>query len=726
MRPLPFLLLPLLAGCPKTGTTDAPAGQAPDTYPEAPRGEVVDEHFGVQVPDPYRWLEDPDAEATQAWVKAQNELTYGYLEQIPERAAIRARIEQLWTYEQVGLPEKHDGRYYYGYNDGTWNHSKLYVADGLDAAPRLVLDPNAWSEDGTVALAGSAVSEHNRYLAYGKADGGSDWNTWYVKDLATGQDLPDTLAWVKFSGASWLPDESGFFYSRYPAPEDPLEQVSVEQKLYFHKVGTPQEQDELVFWNPSEPEWGYGGTVTDDGGWLVIEIWQGTEQKNRVYLEDLDTPGWEVRPLLDDFDAEYSLLGNDGRTFWFKTNLEAPRGRIIEIDLGQPGREHWREVLPQADDVLESAAYTGGVFVASYLHDAHSVIRVIGRDGAPIREVDLPAIGSAGGFWGEPDDPETFYSFSSFADPSSIFRYDLATGESHLWKRPEVDFDPADYVTEQVFYPSKDGTRIPMFLSRRKDVTPGPDTPTLLYGYGGFNIALTPGFSVARLQWMEMGGIYAVANLRGGGEYGEDWHAAGTLLQKQNVFDDFTAAGEYLVGQGYTSVEKLAIFGGSNGGLLVGAAVLQHPEAWGAAIAAVGVMDMLRYHLFTIGWAWASDYGTADDSEEMFRYLYGYSPVHNCREGVAYPATLITTADHDDRVVPAHSFKYTAALQRAQAGPEPILARIETRAGHSAGKPKSMRIDEAADMWAFLVRELRIDVPYPRNPNPGATLGEPR
>ncbi|MFH1463419.1 MAG: prolyl oligopeptidase family serine peptidase [Pseudomonadota bacterium] len=727
MRPLPCLLLiPLLAGCPKTAPTAAPTAGAGFAYPDAPRGDVVDDHFGVQVPDPYRWLEDPDAEATQAWVKAENELTFGYLDEIPERAAIRARIEQLWTYEQYGLPAKQAGRYYYSYNDGTWNHSKLYVADGLEAEPQVVLDPNTWSEDGTVALAGTAVSEEGRYLAYGKAEGGSDWNTWYVRDLTKGEDLPDTLEWVKFSGASWLKDESGFFYSHYPAPENPLEQVSVEQKLYFHRVGTPQEQDELVYWNPEQPEWGYGAGVTDDGAWLVIEIWQGTEQKNRVYLEDLTTPGWDVKPLLDDFDAEYSLLGNDGRTFWFKTNLDAPRGRVIAIDLDHPERDQWSEIVPQAEQVLEGAAYTGGVFVASYLHDAHSEVKVLGRDGALVRAVELPGLGSAGGFWGEPDDPETFYSFSSYADPSSIFRYDLTTGESSLWKRPEVDFEPADYVTEQVFFPSKDGTKIPMFISHRADVTPGPQIPTVLYGYGGFNVSLTPGFNVARLQWMEMGGIYAVANLRGGGEYGEDWHQAGTLLNKQNVFDDFAAAGEYLVGQGYTSAEKLAIFGGSNGGLLVGAAVLQHPDHWGAAIAAVGVMDMLRYHLFTIGWAWASDYGTAEDSEEMFRYLHGYSPVHSCREGVAYPATLITTADHDDRVVPAHSFKFTAALQHAQAGPEPILARIETRAGHSAGKPKSMRIDEAADMWAFLVRELGVDVPYPRNPTPGAELGEPR
>ena len=715
-----------LGGCPKTVETEAPAAETSWRYPDPRQGDQVDEYHGVQVADPYRWMEDPDADETRAWIDAENELTFGYLDGVPQRQAIRDRIEQLWTYEQFGQPGKHAGRYYYFYNDGTWNHSKLYVTDSLDAEAELLLDPNGWSDDGTVALSGTSVSETGRYMAYGRADGGSDWNTWTVLDMQSGEPLSDSLEWVKFSGASWAHDDSGFFYSRYPAPENPLEQVNLNQQLYFHAVGTPQDQDQLVYENPEQPEWGYSGVVTDDGETLVIHIWQGTEQKNRVYLEDLTEPGWDVKPLLDDFDAEYSLLGNDGSTLWFKTNLDSPRGKVISIDSAKPEREHWIELIPQAEDVLEGISLTGGHFVATYLHDAHSVVKVFDLEGQLVREVELPGLGTAGGFGGEPDDPETFYTFSSYADPSSIFHYDVGTGESALWKRPEVDFDPDDYVTEQVFYPSKDGTNIPMFITHRGDVEPSADTPTLLYGYGGFNIALSPWFSVSRLQWMEMGGIYAVANLRGGGEYGEEWHEAGTKLNKQNVFDDFAAAGEYLVANGYTSTPKLAIMGGSNGGLLVGASVLQRPDLWGAGIAAVGVMDMLRYHQFTIGWAWASDYGTVDDSPEMFEYLLGYSPVHSCKPGVAYPATLITTADHDDRVVPAHSFKFAAALQQAQAGPEPILIRIETRAGHSSGKPKSMRIDEAADMWAFLVRELGVDVPYPRNPTPGAELGEPR
>ncbi len=723
---LSALTLFAISGCPKTAEPESAAGSQGWTYPQARQSDQVDEHHGVQVPDPYRWMEDPDAEETRAWIDAENELTFGYLAEVPQRQAIRDRIEKLWTYEQFGQPAKHAGRYYYFHNDGTWNHSKLYVTDSLDADAVVLLDPNAWSEDGTVALSGTSVSESGRYMAYGRADGGSDWNTWTVLDLASGEKLDDTLEWVKFSGASWAHDDSGFFYSRYPEPENPLEQVNVNQKLYFHAVGTDQSEDQLVYENLEQPEWGYSGGVTDDGETLVIHIWQGTEQKNRVYLEDLTVPGWDVKPLLDDFDAEYSLLGNDGDTLYFKTNLDAPKGKVIAIDASQPAREHWVELLPQTEHVLEGISLVGGHFVATYLEDAHSAVRIFDLEGQLVREVELPGLGSVGGFGGEPDDAETFYTFSSYADPSSIYSYDVASGESGLWKRPEVDFDPEDYVTEQVFYPSKDGTQVPMFITHRKDVEPSAETPTLLYGYGGFNIALSPWFSVSRLQWMEMGGIYAVANLRGGGEYGEEWHEAGTKLNKQNVFDDFAAAGEYLIANGYTSTPKLAIMGGSNGGLLVGASILQRPDLWGAGIAAVGVMDMLRYHLFTIGWAWASDYGTVDDSPEMFEYLLGYSPVHSCKEGVAYPATLITTADHDDRVVPAHSFKYAAALQGAQAGPEPILIRIETRAGHSSGKPKSMRIDEAADLWAFLVRELGVDVPYPRNPTPGAEIGEPR
>ncbi len=728
MRALPLSALALfaLAGCPKTVEPGAPAAEPAFAYPQARMGDVVDEYHGVQVADPYRWMEDPDAEETRTWIEAENELTFGYLGEVPQRQAIRDRIEQLWTYEQYGQPGKHADRYYYYYNDGSWNHSKLYVTDSLDAEADLLLDPNSWSEDGTIALTGTSVSETGRYMAYGRADGGSDWNTWTVLDMESGETMDDTLEWVKFSGASWTHDDSGFFYSRYPEPENPLEQVNLNQQLYFHAVGTPQADDQLVYENPEQPEWGYAGVVTDDGETLVIHIWQGTEQKNRVYIEDLTEEGWDVKPLLDDFDAEYSLLGNDGSVLWFKTNLDAPRSKVIAIDTAKPEREHWVDIIPQADDVLEGISLTGGHFVATYLHDAHNVVKVFDLEGQLVREVELPGLGSVGGFGGEPDDPETFFTFSSYSDPSTIYSYDVASGDSALWKRPDVDFEPEDYITEQVFYPSKDGTEIPMFITRRKDVEVNGEVPTLLYGYGGFNIALSPWFSVSRLQWMEMGGIYAVANLRGGGEYGEEWHEAGTLLNKQNVFDDFAAAGEYLIANGYTQTDKLAIMGGSNGGLLVGASVLQRPDLWGAGIAAVGVMDMLRYHLFTIGWAWASDYGTVDDSKEMFETLLGYSPVHTCVEGTEYPALLITTGDHDDRVVPAHSFKFAAALQAAQGGDDPILIRIETRAGHSRGKPKSMRIDEAADMWAFLVRELGVDVPYPRNPTPGADVGEPR
>jgi len=702
----------LLSACPKPAELTDAAQQPAWAYPEARRGDVVDDYHGTAVADPYRWLEAPDSEETRAWIEAENALTFSYLEQIPARQAIHDRIEALWSYESYGMPFEQGDRYFYAYNDGSWNHSKIYWADELGAEPQLLMDPNILSEDGTVSLAGYTISEDGKTMAYGLADGGSDWRTWHVRDVASGQDGPDEVKWVKFSGTSWTHDNQGFFYSRYDEPESPLEQVNLNQKLYYHQLGQPQSEDELVYARPDEPEWGFGSTVTEDGRTLVIHVWQGTEEKNRIYLEDLDEEGFEVEPLLDDFDASYHFLGNQDSRFLFQTNLEAPRGRVIAIDIDQPDRENWQEVIPQAEETLDGVSLVGGKLVANYLKDAHSQVRIFDLQGQPTGSVELPGLGSVWGFGGEQDDSETFYAYSGFTTPSSIYRYDIASGESELWRQPEVDFDPSEYLTEQVFYQSKDGTRVPMFVSRRKDVALDGNAATLLYGYGGFNIPLTPSFRVTNLQWMEMGGVYAVANLRGGGEYGEEWHEAGTLANKQNVFDDFVAAGEWLVAQGYTNPERLAIRGGSNGGLLVGACAQQKPELFAAGIAAVGVMDMLRYHLFTIGWAWASDYGTSDDPE-LFPVLHAYSPLHNAVPGSSYPALLVTTADHDDRVVPAHSFKFTAAMQHAQAGPRPILTRIETRAGHSAGKPKSMRIEEAADSWAFLLRELGMDWPPP-------------
>jgi len=678
-------------------------------YPATPRVDQVDVYHGVPVEDPYRWLEDDNSIQTKAWVEAQNRVTFSYLRRIPQRGAIKQRLTKLWNYERYGVPFKEGGRYFYSRNDGLQNQSVLYTLTSLDAEPVVLLDPNTLSSDGTVALSGLAVSADGNHLAYGLATAGSDWNEWKVRDVRTGRDLDDHLKWVKFSGASWTKDGQGFFYSRYDEPTEAtrLTKVNYFQKLYYHRLGTPQTEDRLVYHRPDQKEWGFGGHVTDDGRYLVITARQGTDPKNRVLYQDLQRPGASVVELLMEFDASYDFIDNDGPVFWFHTDLNAPRGRIIAIDTSKPERAAWREVIAQSDDTLSRVSVVNNSFICSYLKDARSQVKVFALDGKWVREVELPGIGSAGGFGGKRRDRETFFSFTSFTAPGTIFRHDLATGKSTVFRQPKVDFNPADYETKQVFCTSKDGTRVPMFITRRKGLKLDGSHPTLLYGYGGFNIPVTPAFSVANLAWMEMGGAYAVANLRGGGEYGEEWHQAGTKLKKQNVFDDFIAAGEWLVANHYTSPKKLAIAGGSNGGLLVGAVLNQRPDLFGAALPAVGVMDMLRFHKFTIGWAWTSDYGSADRPDE-FKALYAYSPLHNVKPGKRYPAVLITTADHDDRVVPAHSFKYAATLQPAQAGPAPVLIRVETKAGHGAGKPTTKLIEEAADKLAFLVNELGV------------------
>ncbi|MEZ6113253.1 MAG: prolyl oligopeptidase family serine peptidase [Pirellulaceae bacterium] len=682
------------------------------TYPETQLGSQVDDYHGTTVADPYRWLEDPNSDETKAWVVAQNRVTFGYLESIPERAEIRRRLTELWNYERFGLPRRRGERYFYERNDGLQNQSVLYVTDGLEGEPRVLLDPNRLSEDGTVALAGWVVSEDGRSLAYGIARGGSDWREWHVRDVETGEDRADVLRWVKFSGASWKKDNSGFYYSRYDEPKagDELTQQNYYQKLYFHKLGDPQDHDTLVYERPDEKEWGFGGHVTEDGRYLIISVWRGTERKNQLFYLDLAASGNgaggadEVVELLSGFDAEYDFIGNDGSTFFLATDNDAPMRRVIAVDLEQPNPEAWREIVPPSEHVLSGVSLVGDRFFAEYLTDAHSRIRVFDLAGRHERDVQLPAIGSAGGFGGRRTDRETFYSFTNFTTPGAIYRYDIATGESHLFRAPNVAFDPADYVTRQVFCTSRDGTRVPLFITHRRDLGDGPH-PTILYGYGGFNISLTPGFSVANLVWLERGGVYVVANLRGGGEYGRQWHEAGMKDRKQNVFDDFISAAEYLIEQRIATPSTLAIRGGSNGGLLVGAAMTQRPELFAAAIPAVGVMDMLRYHKFTIGWAWVSEYGSSDDAAE-FANLMKYSPLHNLRAGTCYPATMVTTADHDDRVVPAHSFKFAAALQAAHTGDPPALIRIETKAGHGAGTPVSKRIDAATDELGFLTREL--------------------
>ncbi|MEH2377628.1 MAG: prolyl oligopeptidase family serine peptidase [Nostoc sp.] len=696
-----------------------PSSEKPLTYPSSHKSDQVDNYHGTLVADPYRWLEDPDSEETRTWIDAQNQVTFGYLSEIPTREKIKQRLTKLWDYEKYGIPFKEgesqgDGssdRYFYFKNDGLQNQSVLYTLKTLDDQPNVLLDPNKLSEDGTVALSGLSISENAKLLAYGLSASGSDWQEWKVRDIETGEDLQDHLKWIKFSGASWTHDHQGFFYSRYDEPNEKtqLEDVNYYQKLYYHQLGKPQSEDILIYHRPDQKEWGFSGGVTEDGHYLIISIWLGTDSKNLVFSKDLTNPNAEVVELINQFEADYSFINNDDSLFYFRTDLNAPRGRVIAIDTKNPAKENWREIIPQSAETLESVGILNNQFVADYLKDAHSQIKIFDLKGAFVREVELPGLGSAGGFGGKRHDTETFYIYTSFTAPGTIYRYDMITGKSTVFRQPEVDFNPADYETKQVFYHSKDGTKIPMFITHKKGIKLDGNNPTYLYAYGGFSASMTPSFSVSLLVWMEMGGVYAMPNIRGGGEYGEEWHQGGMKDKKQNVFDDFIGAAEWLIANKYTKTDKLAIAGGSNGGLLVGACITQRPDLFGAALPAVGVMDMLRFHKFTIGWAWTSEYGSADNPEE-FPALYAYSPLHNIKPDTAYPATLITTADHDDRVVPAHSFKFAAALQEAHAGNAPTLIRIETKAGHGAGKPTAKIIEEAADKWAFLVRTLDVEV----------------
>lgn len=683
-------------------------------YPEAPRSETVDDYHGTKVADVYRPLEDPDSEPTRAWVEAENKVTAAFLDAIPAREPIRARLTALWNYEKFGVPHREGGRYFFTRNSGLQNQAVLYTVPSLDAEPKVLLDPNTLSPDGTVALTGTSISDDGTRLAYGLAKAGSDWQEWRVRDVESGQDRDDHLKWIKFSGASWAKDGSGFYYSRFPEPKagEDLKGVNYYQKLYFHRLGTPQADDTLVYERPDQKEWEFHGSVTDDGKYLIITVAKGTDDKYRVLYKDLGTPDAPIVELIDNFDHEYSFIDNDGPVFWFKTDRDAPRGRVIAIDTRRPKAENWAEVIPQSGETLGGVAVVGDRFLASYLKDAHTQVKVFGLDGKPEREVELPGLGTATGFGGKRSDRETFYGFTSFNRPATIYRYDVAEGKSETFRSPKLAFDPDAYETTQVFYKSKDGTRVPMFITHKKGLALDGKNPTLLYGYGGFNIPLTPAFSASNLVWMEMGGVFAQPNLRGGGEYGEEWHKAGTKAKKQNVFDDFISAAEWLIEHKYTSTPKLAISGGSNGGLLVGACLTQRPSLFGAALPAVGVMDMLRFHKFTIGWAWVDDYGSSDDPE-LFKSLLAYSPLHNIKPGTCYPPTLVTTADHDDRVVPAHSFKFAAALQAAQSCNNPVLIRIETKAGHGAGKPTAKIIEEAADRWAFLVQVLDVPVRSP-------------
>lgn len=711
-----FALVFVLAACDEQTTNQrlepeaAPASKALAlSYPDTRTVDVVDDYHGTEVVDPYRWLEQDvrESEAVAEWVAAQNRVTDAYLDTLEMREHFADRLAALWNYERFGLPVKRGQRYFFTRNDGLQNQSVLYVQDGLDGEPRVLIDPNTWSEDGTVSLAQWVPGPDGVHVAYGIQDGGSDWRTWRILEVESGERLDDELQWLKFTSVAWDEQGEGFYYSRYPAPdpEAKFQSLNLNQKLFHHHLGQDQSDDELVYERPDQPEWGFFSTVSDDGNYLVITIFHGTDNRYRVAWKDLREPDSPVNMLIDEFSHDYSFVGSQDSRFFFYTNDGAPKYRLVAIDLEAPDQRN--ELIGERDHVLRGVSHVGGHFVASYLEDARSAVRVHGPDGALVREVELPGIGSASGFGGKPDDPETFFGFSSFNRPPTLYRYDVATGESTIWQSADVDFDPDSYTVRQVFYSSRDGTRVPMFIAHRSDVQPDRRTPTLLYGYGGFNISLTPSFSVPNLAWMEAGGVYAQANLRGGGEYGREWHQAGTKTRKQNVFDDFIAAVEYLIENSITSSDHLGIYGRSNGGLLVGAVTNQRPDLFAAALPAVGVMDMLRFDQFTAGRFWVDDYGSSSNPEE-FEALYAYSPVHNVESGTRYPAVLVTTADTDDRVVPGHSFKYAAALQAANTGGAPTLIRIETRAGHGAGTPVQMLIDLYADQWAFLARHTEL------------------
>jgi len=684
------------------------------SYPETSKLDLVETQFGEAVPDPYRWLENDvrTDKAVAEWVAKQNTLTQGYLAQLPLRQWFAQRIKALMDYERFGLPRKAGGYYFYMRNSGLQNQSQLFVRKGLNGTPRLLIDPNAWAKDGATALDAWVPSKNGKLLAYSIQDGGSDWRTIKVLDVTTGKELGDGIKWAKFTGIAWVGNE-GFLYSRFPEPQPGAEFQSLNknQAIYFHRIGTPQSQDQLVYSTPNDPELGHGAQVTHDGRWVVITTSKGTDSRYALHLIPLGkNRKWQARTLVAGLENDWRLVEGMGDTLYFVTNKDAPKLKVVKVNVAA-AKPQFEEVISERAETLERAEIVGDRLILAYLKDAKSVAEVRSLDGKPVQQIALNAIGTASGFSGEPGDPETFYAFSSFNQPSGIFRFDTRTGKSEPFALPKLTFNPADYAIEQRFYNSKDGTRVPMFVVRKKDVAQaGKAVPTLLYGYGGFDISLTPGFSAARMAWLEAGGAFALANLRGGGEYGKAWHDAGRLNNKQNVFDDFIAAGEYLIAQGITPKNGLTIQGGSNGGLLVGAVVNQRPDLFAAANAAVGVMDMLRFDRFTAGRYWVDDYGYPS-KEADWRVLRAYSPYHNIKVGVEYPAMLVTTADTDDRVVPGHSFKYTAALQAAKAGDKPHLIRIESRAGHGSGKPTDKAVAEGADILAFLAQWSGLEVP---------------
>ena len=681
------------------------------SYPVTAQGEVEDNYFGTVVKDPYRWLEIDDSSAVKDWVKAENKVTFGYLEQIPFREKFRKRLEEVWNYPKFSAPSKKGENYFFYKNDGLQNQSVLYIQDGLEGEPREFLNPNGFSEDGTASLTTFEVSKDGKYAAYGVSEGGSDWNEFFVKEVKSGKKMDDHLKWIKFSGASWF--EDGFYYGRFAAPKEGKELSSQNEnkQIFYHKLGENQSQDQLVYEDPAHPRRGTYAATTEDERFLILYLSEGATNDHALKVKDLSTPNAEFVDIISTFDHSYNVIENEGDQLLILTNDNAPRRRLISIDVKHPARENWVEIIPESEEVLNSVSMVGGKLFANYLKDASTKIYIFSKTGEREGEVSLPGIGTASGLNGKKDENTAFYTFTSFTYPSTVFKYNVETGTSEVYRKSGVDFEPEDYTTKQVFFKSKDGTKVPMFIVHKKDLEMNGLNPTMLYGYGGFNIDILPYFSTANTVLLENGGIYAVVNLRGGGEYGEEWHKDGMLGKKQNVFDDFIGAAEYRIAEKYTSSEKLGIYGRSNGGLLVGAAMTQRPDLFKVAIPGVGVLDMLRYHKFTIGHAWAVEYGSSDH-EDQFKWLYAYSPLHNIKDGVEYPATMVTTADHDDRVVPAHSFKFIAELQKKQAGDNPVLIRIETQAGHGAGKPTSKIIEEYADMWAFLFYNTNSPVIY--------------
>lgn len=703
------IMLAFLASC-KQAPEPMSFPAIPVTYPDTRTEDIVDEYFGIEVPDPYRWLEIDTAAEVEAWVKAQNEVTFGYLSKIPFRDTLRSRYEELYNFPKVSAPMKAGDWYFFSRNDGLQNQAVIYVQKGLKGQPEVFLDPNAMSAEGTTAISLIGFSPDNRYVAYSRSEAGSDWSEIRVMDIETRKELEDRLRWVKFSSAEWTSD--GFYYSRMPEPQPGMELSAANQfhSVYFHRLGEPQEADQLVYRNEMAPRMYHWTTITEDRKYLVLYAATGTDGFE-TYFKDLSKPRTPFIPLVKGFDTKNTLVDHHDGKFLILTNIQAPNYRLVAVDPAKPDTSQWVDVIPHKEHLLSGVSTGGGALFADYLQNATTHIYRYAYDGSGETEIRLPGLGSAGGFAGKKDDPHVFYSFTSFTDPGTIYLYDIASGESSVFYRPELKFNPDDFESQQVFYKSKDGTPVSMFVVHKKGLTKTGQHPVYLYGYGGFNISLTPAFSVSRLLLLENGGIFAMPNLRGGGEYGEEWHKAGMLLKKQNVFDDMIAAAEYLIAEGYTSPEKMGIAGGSNGGLLVGACVNQRPDLFSVSLPAVGVMDMLRYHKFTVGWGWVPEYGSSEDSTH-FHNLLAYSPYHNLKPGTAYPATMVTTADHDDRVVPAHSFKYAARLQACHVGDNPVLIRIETSAGHGAGKPTSKIIDEQADIWSFFFYNTQTPIPH--------------